>query len=136
MFTNTSNHSAADQRFIDGLSTLLIYQPIYITANAKIFINHDWIDINTLRRFIIDKYEIPSPNSCFQIPMSIEVAEILFDSDSDELHSLATVPLNEDSTGVWHVDLTSTVCHVLCAPHLFHLCGPQALIEADWEVEC
>ncbi|KAJ6523674.1 hypothetical protein DFH09DRAFT_1329910 [Mycena vulgaris] len=62
MLTNTSKYSAADQGFIDGLSTLHIYQPTYIIANAKIFINHDWIDINALRRFIIDKYEIPSPN--------------------------------------------------------------------------
>ncbi|KAJ7902210.1 hypothetical protein B0H13DRAFT_2335745 [Mycena leptocephala] len=56
MLTNTSKHSAADQKFIAGLSTRVItafrnsiYQPTYITANFNIFINHDWIDNNALR---------------------------------------------------------------------------------------
>ncbi|KAJ7742369.1 hypothetical protein DFH07DRAFT_1063777 [Mycena maculata] len=70
-----SKHTADDQKLIDSLPIAVvtafrssIYNPVYITLNAHIFLDNDWIDPRQLRAFLERDTKHQSPDSRSQTP--------------------------------------------------------------------
>ncbi|KAJ7431585.1 hypothetical protein B0H11DRAFT_1941460 [Mycena galericulata] len=61
-----SKHTPADQAFLDGLSARqlmdfrnYLYSPMYIKLNAGKFLDHEWVDIPTLKEYLHQIHQNP-----------------------------------------------------------------------------
>ncbi|KAJ7782537.1 hypothetical protein DFH07DRAFT_1010922 [Mycena maculata] len=97
MRTKTCKHSLADQEYIDSVSTRVvmdfrssIYQEAYITANAHVFLDHDWIDIDALRRFV-QRARDPLPSD-LSTPSSLSSPAPVKIEDDASTTCLSTAP--------------------------------------------
>ncbi|KAJ7455399.1 hypothetical protein FB451DRAFT_1184196 [Mycena latifolia] len=76
-----SKHSPADQEFLDGVSNRqlmgfrnFMYTPVYIAANATQFLDHDWVDIPALKKYLrLDENASQDASSTRSIPVSDSV---------------------------------------------------------------
>ncbi|KAJ7240153.1 hypothetical protein B0H12DRAFT_1074856 [Mycena haematopus] len=81
----STKHSTADLAFIKRQPSGVImefrssiYQPAYIAANAHLFIDHEWIDVDALRRFVTpdsDNRVNSSPPSSDTPPPRVKVED-------------------------------------------------------------
>ncbi|KAJ7663386.1 hypothetical protein DFH06DRAFT_1296159 [Mycena polygramma] len=77
-----SKHAPADQEYLDGLSARqlmdfrnYLFTPTYIAHNAAKFLDHEWVDIAELRKYLQHAAAIPPPSPPFSLRAPVDASK-------------------------------------------------------------